>query len=67
MDNKTCSELIGDELKKRIEDFEQALRSYEENNYEKMIEQMQHAHHAVHRRFHSPHSLLPSCSPCRRG
>ena len=35
--NKTCSELIEDELKRRIEDFEQALRSYEENNYEKIV------------------------------
>ena len=34
--NKTCSELIEDELKRRIEDFEQALRNYEENNYEKI-------------------------------
>jgi hypothetical protein len=28
--NKTCSELIEDELKRRIADFEQALKSYEE-------------------------------------
>lgn len=34
--NNKCSELIEDELKRRIEDFEQALRSYEENNYEKI-------------------------------
>ena len=35
--NKTCSELIKEELKERIEDFKQALRSYEENNYEKIV------------------------------
>ena len=28
--NKTCSELIEDELKRRIADFKQALKSYEE-------------------------------------
>ena len=35
--NKTCSELIEDKLQRRIEDFKQALRSYEENNYEKIV------------------------------
>ncbi len=35
--NKRCSELIEDELKRRIADFKQALRSYEENNYEKIV------------------------------
>ena len=35
--NKRCSELIEDELKRRIADFKQTLRSYEENNYEKIV------------------------------
>ena len=35
--NKTCSELIRDKLNERIADFKQALRSYEENNYEKIV------------------------------
>lgn len=29
--NETCSELIKDELKRRIADFKQTLRSYELN------------------------------------
>jgi len=35
--NKTCSELIRDKLNERIADFKQALKSYEENNYEKIV------------------------------
>ncbi len=35
--NKTCSELIRDKLERRMTDFKQALKSYEENNYEKIV------------------------------
>ena len=35
--NKTCSELIRDKLNERIADFKQALKSYEKNNYEKIV------------------------------
>jgi len=35
--NKRCSELIEDELKRRIEDFKQALSNFKENNYEKIV------------------------------
>ena len=37
MADKSCKELIKEELNERIADFKQALRSYEENDYRKIV------------------------------
>ncbi len=37
MADKSCKELIKEELNERIADFKQALRSYEENDYCKIV------------------------------
>ncbi len=37
MADKSCKELIKEELNERIADFKQALKSYEENDYRKIV------------------------------